>query len=251
MKRFNHSILLGLALIAVSAVSYTFQVLVFHRTTDTFFYMVQDFAFVPIQVLLVSLVINDLLKRREKAALQHKMNMVIGAFFTEVGDRLLKSFSGFDGHNDQMRQIALVRGDWTNRDFATARNCLCGHDYAMDCALGDLAHLKSFLLDQRAFVLGLLGNPNLLEHESFTDLLWAVSHVTEELAFRSDLASLPRSDYAHIAGDIRRAYCLLTQEWLSYVNHLRNKYPYMFSLVVRTNPFDPQASVQVTEDGYA
>jgi len=31
-------------------------------------------------------------------------------------------------------------------------------------------------------LLGLLGNPNLLEHDSFTDLLWAVFHLMEELS---------------------------------------------------------------------
>lgn len=91
-------------------------------------------------------------------------------------------------------------------------------------------------------MLALLENPNLLEHETFTDLLWAVSHLTEELAFRESLDGLPASDYAHLAGDTHRAYALLIVEWLSYVQHLRDSYPYIFSLVVRMNPFVPDAS---------
>ena len=38
---------------------------------------------------------------------------------------------------------------------------------------------------------------------------------------------------------------LLVREWLSYMEHLKSDYPYLFSLAVRTNPFDPNASVQV------
>jgi hypothetical protein len=30
------------------------------------------------------------------------------------------------------------------------------------------------------------------------------------------------------------------------MDHLRSMYPYLFSLAVRTNPFDPAASVVVT-----
>jgi hypothetical protein len=93
--------------------------------------------------------------------------------------------------------------------------------------------------------LGLLENPNLLEHESFTELLWAVFHLTEELAFREDVKQLVDTDYDHISGDIKRAYVLLISEWLTYMKHLKNDYPYLFSLSIRTNPFDPDASPEV------
>ena len=88
----------------------------------------------------------------------------------------------------------------------------------------------------------LLNNPNLLEHDSFTDLLWAVFHLTAELAHRKDLGSLPETDCEHIAGDIKRAYSSLAHEWLNYMKHLKNNYPYLFSLAIRTNPFDVNAS---------
>jgi len=29
------------------------------------------------------------------------------------------------------------------------------------------------------------------------------------------------------------------------MEHLKNEYPYLFSLAVRTNPFDPNASIHV------
>ena len=94
-------------------------------------------------------------------------------------------------------------------------------------------------------VLSLLGNPNLLEHESFTDLLWAVFHLAEELGSRDRVSSLPESDREHLAGDIRRVNVLLSLEWLAYMQHLQEDYPYLFSLAVRTNPFDPDAKVEI------
>ena len=87
-------------------------------------------------------------------------------------------------------------------------------------------------------------NPNLLEHESFAELLWAVSHLSEELDHRQNLGNLTQTDSKHLAGDIERAYRLLMREWLSYMEHLKKEYPYLFSLAVRTNPFDPEASVE-------
>jgi len=87
--------------------------------------------------------------------------------------------------------------------------------------------------------------PNLLEHETFTDLLWAVFHLAEELAYRKNVSLLPNSDYEHLIGDIKRVHVLLLSEWLDYMKHLREDYPYLFSLAVRTNPFNPDAKTEV------
>ncbi len=48
--------------------------------------MVGDIAFVPIEVLMVTLIIHRLLTEREKRAMLKKMNMVIGAFFQRSGN---------------------------------------------------------------------------------------------------------------------------------------------------------------------
>jgi hypothetical protein len=76
--------------------------------------------------------------------------------------------------------------------------------------------------------------------------LWAVFHLTEELVHRKNLKILPKTDYQHLAKDIQRAYHLLIIEWLYYAKHLKTNYPYLFSLAIRTNPLDSNASIEVT-----
>ena len=235
-------VIIGVLLIALSAAIYALQLSIFHRTSDTVFYLLQDFAFVPIQVLIVTLVINRVFQIREQAELQQKMGMVIGIFFTEMGNTLLRYFSEFDVHISEMREIARVRPNWSNRDFTTVRRRLNSHEYTIDCQCADLKDLKKLLDDKREFLLQLLSNPSLLEHASFTELLWAVSHLTQELDTRTDLDSLPDSDYAHIANDMRRAYVQMVVEWIGYVRQLQTTHPYIFSLIVRMNPFDSHPS---------
>jgi hypothetical protein len=67
------------------------------------------------------------------------------------------------------------------------------------------------------------------------------------LSWRENLKSLSVADYEHLSGDTRRAYGALVSEWLSYLIHLNINYPFLFSLAIRTNPFNPNASV-VFED---
>jgi hypothetical protein len=59
-----------------------------------------------------------------------------------------------------------------------------------------------------------LENPNLLEHESFTDLLRAVFHMTEEFDKRAamELNEPSDADRSHIINDIKRSYVLLVHE---------------------------------------
>jgi hypothetical protein len=115
----------------------------------------------------------------------------------------------------------------------------------VDSSEGDLEALKDFLRAKRGFMLGLLGNPNLLEHDEFTDLLWAVFHLLEELEARRSLAGLVPADMEHLSGDIRRAFNYLLREWVVYLQHLQQDYPYLFSLAVRTNPLNPDARVEI------
>jgi hypothetical protein len=226
----------------MSALFYTLQIRLFHRPADTLFYMLQDLAFVPIQVLIVTLIINQLLSQREKQEMQSKLNMVIGAFYSEMGVELLKICLQCDAHTERLRPLMQIGNDWTEKEFTQAKRQLGAHVFAITCRQQELRTLKTFLSTQRAFLLALLENPNLMEHAAFTDLLWAVSHLMEELAYREQMEGLPASDYAHLAGDLQRAYMLVLQEWLAYTNHLRADYPYIFSLIVRMNPYNAQAS---------
>jgi hypothetical protein len=245
MKHLKWQILFGISLVTLSVIVYLVQIAIFKTPRDTFFYIFQDLAFVPISVLMVTLIIDQVLRIREKRALLKKMNMVIGAFFSEVGTDLLKQFSCFDLHYDMIRGNLIISNKWSDRNFFQIKKQLKDFDYKLDSKKGDLEVLKKFLTGKRSFLLGLLENPNLLEHEAFTDLLWAVFHLTEELNSRADTTGLPDTDYKHLSGDIKRAYVLLISEWLSYMKHLKVDYPYLFSLAVRTNPFDPDALPEV------
>jgi hypothetical protein len=77
-------------------------------------------------------------------------------------------------------------------------------------------------------------------------LLRAVFHLAEEFSYREDLSVLPDSDKLHLAGDAKRAYHLLVYQWLDHMRFLKDNYPYLFALAMRTNPFDRAASPIVT-----
>ena len=95
-------------------------------------------------------------------------------------------------------------------------------------------------------MLALLENPQLYEPDTGSPILCTRSSIwQEEVISRERLVNLPPADYDHLSGDITRAYGQLVVEWLTYMQHLKKHNQYLFPLVMRTNPFDANASAIV------
>ncbi|OGC22848.1 hypothetical protein A2291_08710 [candidate division WOR-1 bacterium RIFOXYB2_FULL_42_35] len=238
-------ILFGFGLLALSALLYFTHFLIFHDAHHIFLYLIGDIAFIPIEVLLVTVIIHQLLENREKKSKFEKLNMIIGTFFSEVGTSLLTVLSDYDPELAKIKQELVVQGDWTDKQFKQLQKDLKKHHYHVEAKKIDLLALKQLLLPKRDFLIRLLENQNVLEHETFTNLLWATFHLADELSSRKDLKKVSEPDLAHLALDLKRIYLNLAWQWAAYMKHLKTAYPYLFSLAMRTNPFDETAQAEV------
>ena len=202
MKSNRWEIIVGIYLIILAVVLYTVHFVIFKDPHHIGIYGLGDLAFLPIEVLLVTLVIHRILSSREKRIRLEKLNMVIGAFFSEVGTELLTYLSDLDPHLDKIRKLLIVGDDWSPSEFEGCCNNLKDYDYDIEIEKVNLENLQRFLSGKKDFLLGLLVNPNLLEHETFTDLLQAVFHLTEELGHRRDILYVSEADQEHLSGDM-------------------------------------------------
>ncbi len=247
MKRSNWLVALGLSFLLLSVILYCLHFLIFKDSFFIYKYLLAQLGFLPISTFLVTIVLNQLMGRRDKNVRMQKLNMVIGAFFSDVGTDLLRVFAAFDLESEQFGHELKMNQSWSKTDFDHVKKQLKGIKLEVKTDKTHLLDLKIFLTEKRPTLVRMMENPNLLEHESFSNLLLAVFHLTEELDNRADLSKLPASDYAHLRGDIKRVYVILIAQWLDYMQHLHGSYPYLFSLSIRTNPFNPEASVEVLE----
>jgi uncharacterized protein YdcH (DUF465 family) len=183
-----------------------------------------------------------LMNKQEMKVRMEKMNMVEGVFFSELGTRLLTEFAGCDPTIDTISSELLVRNDWTDMQFDAAHNSIGRHDFSVDIDKVDLSRLRDEVSKKGNVIVRLLENPSLVERETFTNLIKALLHLKDELEYREDFSTLPGTDLDHLAGDIKRVYGLLARQWLFYVKYLKANYPYLFSLAVRTNPFNKDRS---------
>jgi len=243
--KYSWQLKLGIFLIISSFLVYFVKFIILGDPENTYFYVFNALGFLPINVLLVTLVLNELLSVRARRERMEKLNMVIGTFFSEVGTDLLHMIAQKDTGIARVADSLRIREEWREEDFERTRELFSLYRFHAVVERQDLESIRVFLREKRNFLLRLLENPLLLEHQSFTGLLQAAFHFAEELERRGDLLSIPDSDVAHLQKDVERVYRLLCSEWLSYMNHLKNHYPYLFSLAMRVNPFDTSASVIV------
>ena len=240
---FTVAVALVIAALALHGIHY----LIFRDLHHVAIYGFGDIAFIPIEILVISLVVDRLLEERKRQSIRKKMNMVVGTFFSALGQPLLERMCYVLEDDTEVRACLAIDPEWTTGRILRAKQSIPELRIKVRPRREDMEHLGELLTDHRDFLLRILQNPTLLEDEEFGELLWALTHLQEELAARGDLDALPQSDVNHLIGDIGRVYEHLLREWLEYMSHLNENYPFLYSFQARTNPLRPDADVTVME----
>jgi len=237
MKRNPKIPTLILLLLISSVVIYGIQILMFHRVSETGFYFLQDMAFLPISVLLVTLGLNTVIVRQERKEKKEKVSVVINEFFAETGTELVIALRDHFNNLEEISPQLQLAADWQDKDFNASIDAISKYTFHAAIIEEELYHLRDTMTDKKGHLLRLFENANLMEQDRFTGMLWAVYHVYDELRSRESLSNLPATDIAHLNLDIQRAFQILLIEWIESMRILKKKYPYLYSLAVRKCPF--------------
>ena len=87
-------------------------------------------------------------------------------------------------------------------------------------------------------IISFIGNPTLMEHEVFSELLMMLFHLIQEFDDRYYNVICNYCDDNHIGEDISICYRELSESWVQYMKHLKNEYPQLFVKAMLHNPFD-------------
>jgi len=101
----------------VSIALYVLHYLVFKDLHHIFLWSLTSLAFLPVSVLPVTLLINRLLSDRDRRSRLEKMNMVIGAFFSEVGNELLAMLAPWDDEIMSLQRAAGIETERRDQDL--------------------------------------------------------------------------------------------------------------------------------------
>jgi len=215
-------------------------------------YIWTHLGFIPVDILIVAFILDEIIERKEKEAMLEKLDMLMSTFFSEVGNDLITQLSSVNKYKANTENLKSIK-NWDEKDFENKLVELknSSADFRADISPEEreefLENLRTLLSTKREFIINLINNPNLLEKEEFTGLINAILHLDEELEHRTDLALVNDADFGHLNGDMQRVYDKLVYEWVYYLKYLYKHYPYMIALIIRTNPFDETADVYVKD----
>ncbi|MER2013426.1 MAG: hypothetical protein ABS871_02165 [Methanobrevibacter sp.] len=213
-------------------------------------YVWTHLGFIPVDILVVAFILDEIIERKEKEAMLEKLDMLMSTFFSEIGNELISQLSSANKYKTNTENLKSIK-NWDDKDYENKLKELKDTDVEFQADISPenreefLRNLNELLTSKREFIINLINNPNLLEKEEFTGLINAILHLDEELEHRKDLSLVTDADFAHLNGDMHRVYNKLIHEWVYYLRYLNKHYPYMIALIIRTNPFDEDAEVYV------
>lgn len=249
-ERMSWKVKFSILMIILIIIIYGSNYLVLGDAEHIISYIWTHLGFIPVDILLVAFILDEIIEKKEKEAMLEKLDMLMSTFFSEVGNELISQLSNANKYKASTENLKSIK-DWEEKDFDAKLEELKGAslDFQADIPLEEreefLESLRTLLSSKRDFIINLINNTNLLEKEEFTELINSILHLDEELEHRKDLTLVTDADFGHLNGDMQRVYNKLVHEWVYYLKYLYKHYPYMIALVVRTNPFDADADVYV------
>lgn len=241
---------IALFLLLLSALLHGLHFMLFRDMHHLSIFLLSDLAFVPLEVLFVSLVIKSVIEGREKANLNEKLNMLIGLFFQELGLKLLRKCTMADPHIDDFSQRYHITPDWTDKEYNTLVKFMNKQELVIDYNKVDFDKVYCAIDQKKELLMSLIANPAILEHDTFSDLLMSVTHMHEELALRVKLndEDPTRHDQDHLRSDLERVYFYLIHEWIHYMKHLKVRYPFLFTTALINNPFEKHKRTEIEKE---
>ncbi|WP_295618290.1 hypothetical protein [uncultured Methanobrevibacter sp.] len=242
----------AIIMFALAIIIFLARYLIFGDGKEIIAYLWKHIGFIPIDILIVGFLLEGIMGKKEHEAVLEKIDMLMGTFFSEIGNDLIAELSKVNANKINTENLKDIR-NWDEKDYDNKMKELksVGVDFKADIPKEEreefLNRIYSILVERREFLVNLINNPNLLEKDEFSSLLLALLHLDEELSRRGEFSDIRDVDFNHLNGDMKRVYSKLVYEWVCYLKYLYKYYPYMISLAIRTNPFDTEADVHVKE----
>lgn len=226
-----------LLLLCASALLYAIHYLIFRDLHHLAIFGLHELAFVPLEVILVTLGLDQLVEKTHREEARSKVSIIETLYFNESGGTMLRYLTSFDPDAARLRELLQVTQDWRSSDFRQAIRQLKSYPFLLDLDRIDFFGLHYHLSQRHEYYRSMLENPALTQSEAFTEMIMKIYLLWEELDGRTNLYQLPEKDRSYLAELLHEIYRELTEYWLDNVyNHsIHNRF--RLHRAIESNPF--------------
>ncbi len=207
-KRLSWKAKFSILMVILIIIIYGSNYLVLDDAEHIISYIWTHLGFIPVDILIVAFLLDEIIERKEKEAMLEKLDMLMSTFFSELGNDLIGQLSAVNKYDADTKSLKSIK-NWDEKDFDAKLDELknASLDFQANIAPEEreefLENLRTLLVGKREFIINLINNPNLLEKEEFTGLINAILHLDEELEHRTDFALVNDADFGHLNGDMQ------------------------------------------------
>lgn len=242
-KRFKETILIAIILVIISLVLFYIQSQIFNDSSYIVSLIFANIAFIPLNTFFTAFIIENLIEKRNTFHKMEKLVMIKGVFFSEFGSELLQKLVKYDSNAKAISAEAHVNKNWGSKEFKKLNRVMDNHAFESNINKVPLLEISNLINKNKDFLLSIITNPVLMEHEIFSDMTVALFHLKEELQDIYINTDCPCCDDAHLRQDIKNLYRLMAKNWAAYMRHLKEEYPALFVKAMIHNPFNRNISL--------
>ena len=180
-------------------------------------------AFIPVDVILVSFVIEEFLNKRDKEAALKKFTMVFGVWLRRTGFDIFHALNNLLIDKEQNKIIFSEQ----NLSLKSIKR-LKSLKFDMKCERKGILALKEILEEKSERLFNIATNPVFSELNHPSELIMILLHLHDEFLSRPSVKEMEKADLQHISDDIEKAYKAFLLSWVDYMDYLNENYPVLF-----------------------
>ena len=124
-------------------------------------YIWTHLGFIPVDILVVAFLLDEIIERKEKEAMLEKLDMLMSTFFSEVGNEMINQLSHANKYKASTENLKSIK-NWDEKDYDLKLEELknTSIDFQADISPENreefLENLRNLLVDKREFIINLI-----------------------------------------------------------------------------------------------
>ena len=115
-KRLSWKVKFSIVMVLLIIIIYGSNYLVLGDAEHIISYVWTHLGFIPVDILLVAFLLDEIIEKKEKEAMLEKLDMLMSTFFSEVGNDLISQLSSVNKYTANTENLKSIK-DWDDKDF--------------------------------------------------------------------------------------------------------------------------------------
>ena len=106
----------AIVMLIIASIFFVSRIIVLGDPEEVVAYLWKQIGFIPVNILIVALLLDGIMSKKEREAILEKLDMLMGTFFTEIGNDLISEISKANKNKSKTKDLKSIK-NWTDKDY--------------------------------------------------------------------------------------------------------------------------------------